>query len=551
MPQRLTPLEVSLLALDTFRTPGHVGTVAVLEPPAGGQIDYDDVVAAIAARLPYVPRYRQRVLPVPGRLAGPVWVDDEDFDLSFHVRPSAVPRPGTTRQLRELVAQVLARRLDRSRPLWEVYVVEGLEGDRVAVVEKAHLALVDGGDTVDLAQVLLDADPGPSDPGPATPFNPALEPSPADLVVGALWESAQDPVRAVDNLRGLVAGTLGVAVAVGEVVGGTLGAGLGGLAGDALRGGRPPAGSPLAGPVSEQRRFATLRVPLGDLQAVHAAHGHTVNDVVLAVVAGGLRAWLLTRGELRGAGARLSALVPMSVVEDDGGTSSLGVQVAPHVQALPVGEANALMRLHQVAYGSQAHRDSGRAVDARTLTDIAGFAPATLHALGVRAAAETVRRPHDVLVTNVPGPQQALHAAGGRLTATYPVVPLSAGHLLAIGVTSYDGEVFFGLTADRDAVADLDVLVQCLDDALAELLDTTDQVARRQPTRAATPAARKAAASKAAAKKPTATKPTAKKPTAKKAAPAKKAPVKKAAPRKAAAKRPAAAAEPGAPDGAA
>lgn len=485
MPQRLSPSEVSLLALDTVHTPGHVGTVAVLEPTGDSGIDHDALSALVASRVAYAPRYRQRVLSVPGRLAGPVWVDDEDFDLTFHVRPSALPRPGTDAQLREFVAQVLARRLDRSRPLWELYVVEGLEGDRVALVEKSHLALVDGDDTVDLAQVLLDTDPEPLEDAGAPPeWHPALEPTPADLVVGALWESAQDPVRAVDNVRGLVAGTLGVALAVGEVLGGTLGAGLGDLAGGALRGGRAPAGSPLSGPVSQHRRFATVRVPLADLRAVHSAHGHTVNDVVLAVVTGGLRAWLLTRGELRGSRTSLSALVPMSVLEDEGGTSSLGVQVAPHLQGLPVGEPNPLMRLHQVAYGSQAHRDSGRAVDARTLTDIAGFAPATLHALGVRVAAETVRRPHDLLVTNVPGPQAPLYATGGRMSATYPVVPLGAGHLLAVGVTSYDGEVFFGLNADRDAIGDLDVLAGCVTDAVAELLDTTtEQAQRRRPTR--------------------------------------------------------------------
>ncbi len=500
MPQRLTPLEVALLALDTSRTPGHVGTVTVLEPLPGADLEHE-LRALVAARLPFVPRYRQRVVPVPGRLAAPVWIDDDDFDLGFHVRPAALPRPGTPDQLRELVGQVMARRLDRSRPLWEVHVVEGLEGGRVAVVEKAHLALVDGDDTVDLAQVLLDADPEASEVGGApVEWHPALEPGSTDLVVGALWESAQDPVRAVDNLRGLVTGALGVALAVGEVVGGTLGTGLGELAGDALRGGRPPAGSPLAGTVSSSRRFATLRVPLADLQAVHVAHDHTVNDVVLAAVAGGLRSWLLTRDGLGRTRRTLRALVPMSVLEDEAGTSSLGVQVAPHLQDLPVGESSPLMRLHQVAYGSKAHRDSGRGVDAQTLTDIAGFAPATLHVLGVRSAAEAVRRPYDVLITNVPGPQLPLYAVGARMTETFPVVPLAAGHLLAIGVTSYDGGVFFGLTADRDAIADLDVLVQCLDDAVGELLDTTEQARRRQPTRPASAAARRAATSKAVAR---------------------------------------------------
>ena len=179
----------------------------------------------------------------------------------------------------------------------------------------------------------------------------------------------------------------------------------------------------------------------------------------------------------------------------------LGSQVAPHLQSLPIGEPNPLMRLHQVAYDTQAHKDSGRAVAARSLADIAGFAPTTLHALGVRTSTEVVRKQHDLVITNVPGPQVPLFAAGAQLIASYPVLPLSAGHLLAIGVTSYDGEVFFGLNADRDAISDLDVLAQCLLDALEELLDTAVRgTAVRQPTRKAPAAARRAAAKKAAAR---------------------------------------------------
>jgi diacylglycerol O-acyltransferase / wax synthase len=179
----------------------------------------------------------------------------------------------------------------------------------------------------------------------------------------------------------------------------------------------------------------------------------------------------------------------------------LGSQVAPHLQRLPVGEPNPLMRLHQVAYDTQAHKDSGRAVAARSLADIAGFAPTTLHALGVRTSTEVVRKQHDLVVTNVPGPQVSLYAAGAQLVASYPVLPLSAGHMLAIGVTSYDGEVFFGLTSDRDAISDLDVLAQCLLDSLDELLETTVRATNvRQPTRKASASARRSAATKAAAR---------------------------------------------------
>ena len=531
MPQHLTPLEVSLLALDTAHTPGQVGTVAVFDParadPDTEPFDDEQLRARVGQRIAFAPRYRQRVRAVPGRLAAPVWVDDEAFDLTYHVRRSALPRPGSDDQLRQLVGRVLARPLDRSRPLWELCLVEGLADGRFALVAKSHLALVDGIDTVDLTQVLLDSEPVTAETYPEPhPWHPAPEPSSLDLAGAALWESAQDPSQAVANVRGLIVGALGLAVAVGEVLGGSLGAGLADLAEDALRGGRPTAASPLSGPVSQQRRFTTVRLSLADLRAVHRTHGHTVNDVVLAAISGGLRGWLLTRGESVTPQSTLTALVPMSVTEEDGEASSLGSQVAPHLQSLPIGEANPLMRLHQVAYGTRAHRATGRAVDARALSEIAGFAPATLHALGVRASAQTVRRRHDLVITNVPGPQLPLFVGGVPMTECYPVLPLSSGHLLSIGVTSYDGEVFVGLTADRDGIGDLDVLAQCLRDALDELLDTIDQT--HQPTRKA-PATRRAAAAKKATARKAATRKAATRKAATKKAATKTAATKKAA----------------------
>jgi diacylglycerol O-acyltransferase len=503
MPQRLTPLEVSLLALDTAHTPGHVGTVDIFDAGPDG-FDYERLIALIRERIAFVPRYRQRVRDIPARLAGPIWVDDENFDLTFHVRRSALPRPGSLDQLREFVGRVLARRLDRSRPLWEIYLVEGLEDNQFALVAKSHLCLIDGIDNVEIGQVLLDgtahthAVPGAG--AEVSSWHPVPEPSSLELLAGALLESAQDPTLAVQNLRGALASALGVAVAVGEAVGGITGA-LGDLAAEALLGQRPSVDSPVAGVVSEQRRFATVVASLSDLKAIRREHHHTINDVVLAIISGGLRSWLLTRGESIRSGSSLIALVPMSVTEDDGEPTSLGSQVAPHLQSLPIGEPNPLMRLHQVAYDTQAHKDSGRAVAARSLANIAGFAPTTLHALGVRTSTEVVRKQHDLVVTNVPGPQMPLFAAGARLVASHPVLPLSPGHLLAVGVTSYDGKVCFGINADRDAISDLGVLAQCVQDALEELLDTTVRATTaRQPTRKAPAAARQAAAKKAAAR---------------------------------------------------
>ncbi len=555
MPDRLTSLDMAMLALDTAHNPGHIGTVDIFDAGVD-DFDYQRLVGLIRDRIAFVPRYRMRVRSVPVGLGSSVWVEDEDFDLTFHVRRSAIPRPGTMEQLREFVGRVMARRLDRDRPLWEIYLVEGLEDNQFAVVSKSHQSLVDGIDTVDIGQVLLDAAPDHA----ATmtqAWEPTPEPDAFDLLGGALLESIQDPVVALANVRRGVLNLLGLIVTVGEAVGGVPGV-LGELAGSALQGGRPPTDSPLTGAASEQRRFATVVAPLADFKAVRATHDHTINDVVLAVIAGGLRSWLLTRGESLSA-RPLTALVPMSVTDEDGEPSSLGSQVAPQLMNLPVGEPNPLMRLHQVAYGTQAHKDTGRSVAARSITDIAGFAPTTLHALGVRVAGEVVRKQHDVLITNVPGPQKPLFAAGARMLASYPVLPLSHGHLLAIGVTSYNGQVFFGLTADRDALSDLDVLAQCISDALIELVDTTERAARtRQPTRRAPSrkqaagkkattkpvSAQKAAGTKAAGKRTPAPKTAAAEPVAKKTpaqqTPARKTPARKTTARKTTARKTAA-----------
>lgn len=498
MPDRLSAREVTLLAGDTLHTPAHVGTLDLFE--ASADFDHAALVSLIRDRLDFVPRYRMRVRTVPGALAAPVWVEDEDFDLTYHVRRSALPRPGTMEQLREFVGRVMARRLDRDRPLWEVYLVEGVAGQerpdgtpgppRFAIVTKSHQALVDGIEGVDLGQVLLDDSPDedveagfdPSD------WEPVPEPRPVDLLVGALAEGVGDTGALIESVRRGITGLLGTAVAVGEAVGGMSGT-LGEIAGAALRGARSVGDTPLAGAPSEQRRFATLSFDLAELRELRQDDQYTVNDVVLAMITGGLRSWLATRGESLRRG-ELFAMVPMGVMEDDGELTSLGAQVEPHLIALPVGEANALMRLHQVSFGTRAHRDTGRSVGARALSQIAGFAPTTLHSLGARVSGLLPRRPYDLLITNAPGPQHRLYAAGAPMVASYPVLPLSSGQLLAIGVTSYDGQVYFGFTGDRDALSDLDVLAQCVADAKDELAQTGALArAGRQPTRRARRAA--------------------------------------------------------------
>ena len=421
-----------MLVRDTAHTPAHIGTVDIFDAGPDGW-DYERLLGLIRERISYVPRYRQRVRGVPARLAGPVWVDDENFDLTYHVRRSALPRPGTMDQLRDFVGRVLARRLDRSRPLWEMYVVEGLEQNRFALVAKSHLSLIDGIDAVDLGQVLFDTETHEDGETPAAvgAWNPMPEPTAVELIAGALWESAQDPAQAVENFSGLVTGALGVAVAVGEVVGGVGGASVSwprtpsGVVDRAPRR-RSAAWSPSS--AGSQR----CRSRWIDLRAIRDEHRHTINDVILAVISGGLRSWLLTRGESVTTASGLIALVPMSVTEDDGVPTSLGSQVAPHLQALPIGEPNALMRLHQVAYGTQAHKDTGRSVGARTLSDIAGFAPTTLHALGSpgvkRRDAQAARHRDHQRAGSTGAVVRGGGAAGGELSGPTARAWTSAGH---------------------------------------------------------------------------------------------------------------------------
>ena len=470
VPDRLSSLDASFLYLEERTTAMHVGSVSVFEAPAEG-FDYDRLVALVSARIAYVPRYRQRVRAVPGRLANPVWVDDENFDVGYHVRRSALPRPGSDEQLDELVGRVQARPLDRSRPLWELYLVEGLSGGRFAIVTKTHQALVDGINAVDIAQVILDDTPEVPDP-PVDSWAPSREPTDVELVVSALTDVVRSPGEVVDVVRG---GTSDVVATAGRVLGQ-----VGHLVSVVARtAARPTPTSPLNVEIGEHRRFAVASTSLEDHRAVRARRRGRggpqldVNDVVMATVAGALRAWLLTRGEPVVPSTMVRALVPVSVEPEADDTSyRVGNRVAALVVDLPVGEPNPTIRLHQVAYALRAHGETGRAVSARTLVGIAGFAPPTLHALGVRVASAGSRRLFNLVVTNVPGPQHPLYAAGARMLASYPVIPLAKGQALSIGLTSYDGGVYYGLNADRDAMPDVQVLAGCLVESLAELVES-------------------------------------------------------------------------------
>lgn len=481
MSERLRARDLVYLTTETTTAPRHNATVEIFEPGESG-FDFDRLVALVSDRISFVPRYRQRLLEVPGGLANPVWVDDEHFDLDYHVRRSALPRPGTDEQLRELVSRIVSRRLDRSRPLWEIYVVEGLEHDRVALLYKSHQALVDGVHTVDLGQLLLDMSPEPKALDPDD-WVPRSAPSNVGLLAGALADSVTAPSTVVETVGVAADSALRAAERTNKRVR---------RVAQALTGRRPKRRGPVIGPLSQHRRIVTVETELAAYRTIREKHGGTVNDVILATVTGALRSWLMTRTESLGGQRELRAVVPVSVIDDELEATSLGSQIAAHFVELPISEASPLVRLHQVSYSFQAHADTGRSVAANRLAGIAGFAPTTFHAIGSRVASDELRRGYHLSVTNVPGPQSPLYAAGARMVATYPVPPLLEGHPLAIGVTSYDGRVFYGLTADRDALPDADLLGSCITESLEELLATT--TATRAPRGRKRAAPRKRAA---------------------------------------------------------
>ncbi|MCE7006089.1 wax ester/triacylglycerol synthase family O-acyltransferase [Kibdelosporangium philippinense] len=461
MPDRLSAVDASFIYLEDQATPMHVGGVAVFRRPRGG-FDYDELVRIIGQRLDLIPRYRQRVVSVPGHLARPVWVDDPDFDLTYHVRRSALPRPGSDDQLHDLVARLMSRPLDPARPLWETYLVEGLAKGRFAIITKTHLALVDGIGTIDIGQLILDTSPAVGHNSDGA-WIPRRAPTSTKLLIDALKDAVQSPRELVENARA-VAGDLVASLA--DTAGGLV---------TAISTASTAPSGPLNVRISPQRRFAVARTSLEDFRAIRNEHNCTVNDAVLATLAGALRTWLLSRGQTVTSSTTLRALVPLAVREDESDETvpgMLGNTVTAKLVDLPVGEPNAVVRLHHVSHAMRVHNDSASKVAAGALRRMSGFAPPTLHSLGARAAGSFSRKIFNVVITNVPGPQESLYAGNAKMMEMFPVVPLVRNQALAIGVTSYDGGVYFGLNGDRGAMSDVDNLARMVEESLEELLST-------------------------------------------------------------------------------
>ena len=435
----------------------HVAGVCVLDPRTtpNERITLDDLEQVITSRLHLVPRFRQKVMPVPGNLARPVWMDDTDFDLDFHLRRAALPRPGGRRELADFVQRVHSRPLDRSKPLWETYFIEGLEDGLVAVLSKAHHAMIDGISGVDIATVMFDFQPEPTILAPDE-WKPETEPSAADLLRDAIKEQVVHPLASLAEAAQTAARAPARAARfVGTVLGGVR---------ELVGLGAVPRG-PFDADIGPNRRFAMADAPVQRFKDIKNSAGGTVNDVVLAVVAGAMQRVMKARREPT-RGRTLRAMVPVSVRSHDE-RLALGNRVTLVFVDLPVGPMDPVRRLHRISEATRGLKDSMMALGADAIMNLGTFAPPTLHAMAARLASRG--RWFNLVVSNVPGPQVPMYIAGARLLATYPVLPLAENVALSVAVTSLAGTMGFGFTGDWDATPDIHFMASSVEEALDDL----------------------------------------------------------------------------------
>ncbi|TML98692.1 MAG: wax ester/triacylglycerol synthase family O-acyltransferase [Actinobacteria bacterium] len=464
---RLSPLDATFLHVEDAASHMHVACALVFDghPPA-----YEDLLEHVAARLHLVPRYRQRLATVPFEQGRPKWVDDERFDLRFHVRNTALPSPGSEYELQVLCGRVFSQQLRRDRPLWEMWLVEGLEGRRFAILSKTHHALVDGISGLDILSVLFAPDDEAA--GTRAAWTPRVAPSGLSLLAEALVERATRPFEIVRGVRALLRGPRQAVSRLAETA-----VGIGAMTWAGLQPAPPsPYNADVVGP---DRRFTWLRASLGEVKAIKNALGGTVNDVVLTVVTGALRRHLLRRGE-DVSGLELKAFVPVSVRrENQRGTGTLGNQVAGMIAPLPVHCAEPAECLAEISDALRGLKESGQAVGAQALTELTGFAPPNV----IQQASRLVTRQRfvNLVVTNVPGPQFPLSLDGRELTDIFPMVPLGSNLTFGVAIVSYNGTMNFGLVGDFNAMYDLDALPGDFAAALEELAGAAGVELSRRP----------------------------------------------------------------------
>ena len=470
---RMSPQDAIFLAVEDDRNPMHIGNVCVFEGPPP---TYGELVRTVASNLPLVPRYRQRVRFVPMQLGRPVWVDDHHFQILYHLRRTAIPQPGGAEELRNLAGRLFAQNLDRGKPLWELWMVEGLEDGHWALLSKVHHCMVDGVSGTDLLTVLLDREPKPP-PARVPAWQPAEEPSDLHLLADTVADSILDPVNRIRGLPIVARAAFASGLGMDNL------SDLWNLVSSVRSWAHPAAGS-LNGPIGPHRRWSWAASTLEQVKEIRAALGGTVNDVVIAAITRGFRDLLLGRDE-KVDGKVVRTLVPVSVRR----ASEKGLynnRVSGLFPGLPVGIEDPVERLDAVREQMDGFKRSGQAVAGDVLTQLSGYAPPMFLSVSARLATRFEQRLVQTVATNVPGPQFPLYAAGRQMLYAYPYVPIAGTVRIGIAIFSYLGALNFGVTGDYDSVPDLDVLTRGIESGMAEL-----QTVARRRARAARAAQRR------------------------------------------------------------
>jgi diacylglycerol O-acyltransferase len=454
---RMSPQDAMFISVEDERNPMHIGNVSVFEGPAPS---YGDLVRTVASHLASLPRYRQRVRFVPMGLGRPIWVDDPHFQILYHVRRTATPPPGSADELRNLAGRVFAQNLDRGKPLWELWMVEGLAGGNWALISKVHHCMVDGVSATDLLTVLLDREPQ-NRPGRTPAWHAAREPSDFHLLVDAVADAITDPISRVRGAPTVARAVFASGLGMGNLT--DIRNFIGSLAGWT----QPAAGS-LNGPIGPHRRWSWASASLEQVKEIRATLGGTVNDVVLSAITKGFRDLLKHRGE-KVTGKVVRTLVPVSVRRENE-KGLYNNRVSGLFPGLPVGIDSPVARLNDIKEQMDGFKRSGQAVAGDVLTQLSGFAPPMLLAVSLRLALHAQQRLVQTVTTNVPGPQFPLYAAGKQMLYAYPYVPIAGSVRIGIAIFSYLGGLNFGVTADYDSVEDIDVLTRGIESGIGELL---------------------------------------------------------------------------------
>jgi diacylglycerol O-acyltransferase len=468
----MSPVDSSFLHIENDTTPMHIGAVSIFTGPAP---PFEDLRAMVAGKLGLVPRYRQKVRTVPLAVGPPVWIDDPHFSLDYHLRHTAVPKPGGEEQLRQMAARIFSQHLDRNKPLWELWAVEGLQGKRWALLSKVHHCMVDGVAATDLMSVMFsdatvagDAGAGANGgasarqgagPLPSREWSPAPEPTGSEVLVRTLARRAS-PAGQLEALRRMAAAPRETLRSVAEMARATA------AASTSMR---PVGASSLTGPIGPHRRWSWAEARLADVKTVRAELGGTVNDVVLTLITNGFRELLVGRGEDLPEDRVVRTMVPVSV-RRKGERGVYNNRVSAVFASLPVGLDDPVLRLRSIRLEMDGIKESKQAVAGDVLTSMSGFAPPLLLALGSRLVTLSPRLNMHTATTNVPGPQQPVQTLGRRMLQSFPFVPVVGSIRIVVAIFSYDGGLFFGVTGDYDGAPDIDVLTAGIASGMDTLL---------------------------------------------------------------------------------